>query len=269
MKETYDRILESVPERSYIRAALQWIACSVRPLSLEELAVAATIDPTVAKPNYFENQLIGGGETIQKMLSKLIDVQKVEHNFIQDLLVGEWTSRSFVDAIDDLERSIQHLQYPSRIVVFSHGSFRDYLLQRHDDADISWSFSFSEDMANRFIAKSYLALFQNEPGTAIIDNEAYRKGCKSLLKYLSRHWHTHAARLPDKEPESLTRLLNEEPLAVRLLLTAIDEYTHVDFGDILGWKSAQTEPPSPGLKLYYAALQWLQFCTRHFSRIKS
>ena len=254
LKETYDRILDSVPKRSYVQAALQWIACSVRPLALGELAVAAIVDPTVAKPNYFENQLIGGGKTIRKMLSKLIDVQKTEYKYPWDFLPAEGTSTSFVDLLRDMERSIQHLGYPSHVVVFSHSSVRDYLLQQHNDADISWSFSFSEDMAHRFIAKSCLALFQNEPETAIVSNEAFCMGRKYLLNfYLARHWRTHAARLPDEEPGSMTYLLNEEPLAARLLLRAIDDYTHEEFGKVLGWESTQTEHPSPGQKLQYAA----------------
>ena len=60
LKETYDKILDSVPKRnqSYIRAALQWIAGSARPLSRDELAVAAVNDPTVAKSNGSEYNIL-------------------------------------------------------------------------------------------------------------------------------------------------------------------------------------------------------------------
>ena len=252
LTETYDKILDSVPKRSYIRAALQWIACSVRPLSLEELAVAAVIDPAVAKPNASENQLVEGGETIRKMLSKLIDVQKVERAPLWDLSTQRSRLRSLIDVMEDFKRS---WEYPSHIVVFSHSSVRDYLLQRHDDAGISCSFSFSEDMAHRFIAKSCFALIQCE--TASVFNEAHGEGLSSLLMYIARHWHTHAARLPDEEPGSLARLLNEEPLAVKFLLMAKDEQRDESFEDIVGFEQSQTKLPSPGQKLQYAACSGL------------
>lgn len=106
LKETYDKILKPARERHqpYIRAALQWIACSVRPLSLDELAFAVVNDPAVAKPNGPENQLVGGGEAIQKMLSKLIDVHKVERISLKDFLDQERRSRSLIDVMDELER---------------------------------------------------------------------------------------------------------------------------------------------------------------------
>ena len=170
LKETYDKILNSVPKRNqgYVRAALQWIACSARPLSLDELAVAVVQDPAVATPDGFE-QLIGGGETIHKMLSKLIDVQNVEHESFLD------HSPSPSESVRGLRDCLARLFNPPKnpgptMVKFSHSSVRDYLLQRHD-ADISRSFSFSEDMAHRFIAKSCLVYIQSIPDTVSDGNE--------------------------------------------------------------------------------------------------
>lgn len=253
LKETYDKILDSVPERNqrYIRAALKWIACSARPLSLDELAVAAVIDPAVATPNGFENQLFRGGETIHKMLSKLIDVHKVERVSLMDFLNPP--GASIPDLLHDIERRRDNLKIPgSTIVKFSHSSVRDYLLQRHDDADISRSFSFSENMAHRFIAKSSWAYFQSIPDTASVGHKACDASWLHLLGYLVRHWHTHAVRLPDEEPGSLVHLINV-PLAVTTLLMAEDEYTDLSFDDIVGWESSQMKPPSPEQMLQYAA----------------
>jgi len=254
LKETYDKILDSVPKRnqSYIRAALQWIACSTRPLSLDELAVAVVIDPAVAKPNGSENQLFRGGETIHKMLSKLIDVHKVERFSLVDSINHKFGSvkdllEKFASYREDLK-----LLGPT-VVKFSHSSVRNYLLQRRDDADLSRSFSFSEDMAHRFIAKSVLAYFQSLSETASIGNKAYGESWLCLLMYLMRHWHTHAVRLPDEEPGSLAHLFNEVPLAVRYLLMAEDEYTGDSFEDIVGFEESQRKPPSPEQKLQYAA----------------
>ena len=227
LEETYDKIFDSIPKRNqpYVRAALQWIACSARPLSLDELAVAAVTNPAKVKPNGPENQLIGGGKTIHKMLSKLIDVQELDRNCFEDILL-RWSSKN------------------SNIVKFSHSSVRDYLLQRHDDTDVSRPFSFSEDMAHRFIAKSCLAFM---PETANTVDEAYGMGpvCNQMDNYLTNHWHTHAARLPDEEPGSLAHLFNEVPLAVRFFMMAE--------ADLLGVWRSRTEPPSPEEKLQYAA----------------
>lgn len=256
LKETYDKILNSAPKRHqpYIRAALQWIACSVRPLSLDGLAFAVVNDPAVVNLHGSENQLVGGGEAIQKMLSKLIDVHKVERVSPWDFPDQEPRSRSMIDILDEFKRMREAYEYPgSDMVVFSHSSVRDYLLQRHDDADVSMPFSFSEDMAHRLIAKTLLPLNQNLPETASVDNEAYMVGWQCLLMYLARHWQTHAARLPDEEPGSMAHIWNEVPSAVRFLMMAVDKYTSDQFGEIVGLEEFQTEPPSPEQKLHYAA----------------
>ena len=263
LKETYDKIIDSVHERNqpYVRAALQWIACSVRPLSLDELAVAAVIDPAVAIPHGNENQLIGGGETIHKMLSKLIDVQKVEHDSLIDYQISmiNYTKNPGSSAIE-VQEDLKRMYYPilkipgSTIVKFSHSSVRDYLLQRHDDADVSKSFSFSEDMAHRFIAGSSWVYFQSIPAAAREDEKAYRGSWVCLLWYLLYHWHTHAVRLPDEEPGSLVHLINE-PRALSYLMLARDEYEHlkINFAGIVGWDNSQMKPLSPEQTLQYAA----------------
>ena len=255
LEETYDRILGSVHKRNrrYIRAALQWIACSARPLSLDELAIVAAIDPAVAKPNGSENQLVGGGEAIHKMLSKLIDVHEVERVSFFDFVYRQPKSTSITGVLNDIKRMRKELEYPGpNIVKFSHSSVRDYLLQRHDHANVSSSFSFSEDMAHRFIAKSCLVFIQDMSETLRLGNKAYGVGDESFLKYLTRYWHTHAARLPDKEPGSLAHLFNEVPVAVVFLLMARDEHTGEPFEDLVGYKS-ETKTLTPGQKLQYAA----------------
>ena len=255
LTETYDKILDSVHERNqpYVRAALRWIACSARPLSLDELAVAAVVDPTVAIPHGNENQLIGGGETIHKMLSKLIDVQKVEHVSLMDYVENNGRSAEQVCEYFDLVYANLKIPGPT-IVKFSHSSVRDYLLQRHDDADVSRSFSFSEDMAHRFIAESCWAYFQSIPAGAREDDKAYPASWVCLLEYLLSHWHTHAVRLPDEEPGSLVHLINE-PRALRFFMLAKDEYEDLDrkFATIVGWERSQMKPLSPEQTLQYAA----------------
>ena len=265
LKETYDKILDSVPKRNqrYIRAALQCIACSARPLSLDELAVAVVNDPAVTILNGFENQIFGGGETIHKMLSKLIDVEKVERISLMDLKNHAPRKSTILDLIHTLERMKRNLELPGpNIVKFSHSSVRDYLLQRHDDVDVSRSFSFSDEMAHRFIAKSIWAYFQSISDIASVGHEASPDVVRAkrdndvswlcLLEYIVQHWQTHAVRLPDEEPGSLVHLINE-PSVVEFFLMAEDEYTHESFGNIVGWEVSQTKPPSPEQMLQYAA----------------
>lgn len=248
LKETYDKILDSVPKRhqSYIRAALQWIACSARPLSLDELAIAVVNDPAVVNLHGSENRLVGGGEAIQKMLSKLIEVHSSS---------GFLHPRPRSGSLDYLlTRLREWVDCPRHnIVVFSHSSVRDYLIQRHDHTDVSRSFSFSEDMAHRFIAKSLLAFIENMPETVSVGDKADGKGEPDLQMYLARHWHTHAVHLPDEEPGSLAHMWNEVPLAVRFIMMGTDEYTKTPFAEFLFMEEFQTEPPSPEKQLQYAA----------------
>ena len=254
LKETYDKILNSIPRRnqSYIRAVIQWIACSAIPLSLDELAVAAVNDPAAAKFYGSKYQPTGGGENIEKMLFKLIDVRKAERVSVMDLFEGGPKPR-WTEVFNNFERAKEQVwYYGSDIVTFSHSSVRDYLLQRHDDADVSRSFSFSENMAHRFIAKSCLAFFQNIT-TPSAGDKACGEGFFCLFTYLGRHWHTHAACLRDEEPGSLAHLLNEVPFAVNCLLSARDEYTEESFAEIVGWEGSHGERPSPELILRYVA----------------
>lgn len=91
------------------------------------------------------------------------------------------------------------------------------------------------------------------PETASIDNKVYDVSWICLLRYLAKHWHTHAVRLPDEEPGSLIHILNEVPLAVTCLLNAEDEYTETSFGDVVGFERSLMKPPSPEQMLQYAA----------------
>ena len=253
LTETYDKILDSIPKRSYIRAALQWVACSVRPLSPEELAMVAVIDPAVAKPNGSGNQLFDGGETIQKMLSKLIHVQETYP--LWEYPTQESKPESLRHSAMEFKRKIEYYQ-PSHIVVFSHSSVRDYLLQRHDDANPSRSISFSEETAHRFIAKSCLTIYRTIYKAASVGNKIY----VPFFNYLAEYWHTHAAHLPDEEPGSLAYLVNEEPRAMGFLMMAHDGYMAFSFAGVVGYENFQTdhpgfqtEPPSSGQILQYAA----------------
>ena len=250
LEKTYDRILGMIPKRSqsYVQAALQWIACSARPLSPNELAVVAVIDPAVAKRNGSGNQLIEAGQTIHKLLSKLIDVREIQRDVFR-----RSGSDSIIGVLKDLERRSKEVEYPPEVVSFSHSSVRDYLLQRDDDANTSSPFCFSEDMAHRFIAKSCLALIKIITDKECDGDEAYHEGRIFLQNYLASHWHTHAARLPDEEPGSLAYLINEVPEAVLFLLQAEDEYSDDSFQKLLGFDESKKEPPSPQHKLQYAA----------------
>lgn len=186
------------------------------------------------------------------MLSKLIDVYKVGPVSLGDMF--QQRSGSILDVLEYLERLQENLKHPGpTIIKFSQSSVRDYLLQRHDDADFSRSSSFSEDMAHRFIAKSCLAYIQSMPETAGVGNKAYGVSWTCLSRYLADHWHTHAARLPEEEPESLTHLLNEVHSAVIFLLMAKDEYTYDSLRDMVGMEKLQIKPLSPEQKLQYAA----------------
>ena len=250
LEENYERIFRSIPQQDqrYVRAALQWIACSARPLTIDELAVAAVIDPEVEESCKPEKQLCGGGEAIHEMLSKLIDVEKLEPFSIQDLLYNKVEHESFEEVLDYLARGKNPLTNPRfnpslTVVKFSHSSVRDYVLRQQDEPIPSSCFFFSMDMANRFIARSCLAYVQDLSSAKF----------PGLMMYLARHWHVHAARLPNEEPASLTRLFNEVPIAQYLLMKAEDEYTGEDLNDIVGWDAAQNTPPSPEQQLRYAA----------------
>ena len=218
---TYERILDSVPQRNrrYIRAALQWIACSATPLTLEELAVAAVNDPIEEKSYGPENQLLGGGKDIHQMLSRLIDIRRKR----VPLWDPDCRKRSQIESLKDIFRYLgANEKYCKNFrldtVHFSHSSVRQHLIQRDDAFSASRSFHFSEDLAHRFIAQSCLTYARG-----ISDRGACQGSWPCLINYVIEHWLGHAARLPNDEPGSLMYLFNEAQFATWLLLRATDE----------------------------------------------
>lgn len=75
LDETYARILGNIPEMYVpeVSAALRWLACSLRPLSVKELAEAAVIDPQADPPFDPKDQL--QQDSILEMLSGLVTTE--------------------------------------------------------------------------------------------------------------------------------------------------------------------------------------------------
>ena len=262
--KTYDRILGSVPQRDqfYVHAALQWIACSMRPLTPDELAVVATInparryDPTI---QFFEQ-----GRTICQMLSRLIIVEDIEcfDDFFDWVKPPSREFESIKEISDILTRRMLNVEIPGRSVVkFSHSSIRTYLLQSQRHAALPNSphvFSFSVNTANQFISQSCLAFMQfcysmnRQECPERLANPLVPQ-CLVIYLYISRHWGEHAAFLPNEEPGSLFHLFNRIPLAVDNLMRTHDKFSRSEIGGILEWDYNRERAPSPEIQIQYAA----------------
>ena len=255
---TYEIILNSVPKRNhrYIRAALQWIACSATPLTLKELAVAAVNDPIEENLHGPENQLMGGGKDIHQMLSRLIDIHRKDPAPLFQKLFPDGTKHSkikIMDLVKSLDEYEEYRRNPRLDTVhFSHSSVRQYLLQQDNTFSGPGSFCFSEGLAHRFIAKSCLTYARG-----ILDRGTCGGSWSYLIIYLGEHWNKHAARLPNDEPGSLIHLFNEAPFVTWLLLRATDAcHSRETLRDVVCSDSEDdplTQLLSPEQQLQYSA----------------
>ena len=215
----------------------------------------ATIDP--AFPYDPDVELLGGGKTICEMLSRLIVVQAVDHYPTQGCYYGQPTKDfDFFEGIknfDVVRREIENAPIVP-VIKFSHSSVRTYLLQDRNDTIPHDKFRFSVNMANSLISKSCLAIvkfFSSEDGPKPVSNTL----SYIIYEYIPRHWHHHAATLPNEEPGSLFHIFNNDPSVVKTLtqVQARSMVDSLDFLEILDEDYDQQELLLPETQLIFAA----------------
>jgi ankyrin repeat protein len=196
LDETYDRILKSIPEvnESAARAALMFLAKSMRPLTLEELAEAVIIN--VEDQRFSIEERLGLPLTdILEICSSLVTVSTVsEHD-------AAWMREK-----NTIERGCGGREVS--IIRFAHFSVKEYLASdRLKETPLS-AYYFSESIAHQYIAEAslvYLFGFSNGERVVGADFQEYR-----FLAYAARFWHEHWRKIPpDEEQNCLTQLLQQ------------------------------------------------------------
>lgn len=166
LEETYDRILESIPEvyKKEGHAILQLLAFSERRLSLGEVAEAVTVD--LEAQCFDPEDKLREPEVILEICSSLVILSD---NGIED----ETEYNKFIDADKEIR--------------FAHYSVKEYLLSKSMRSlqRPSSAFAFSEIDAHWFIAEICLTYLLS------LGEQSEFRGL-SFIGYAAQYWHVHA-----------------------------------------------------------------------------
>ncbi|KAH7088079.1 ankyrin repeat-containing domain protein [Paraphoma chrysanthemicola] len=202
LDETYDRILCAISNQdsSYAVRILQWLTCSERPFSAEELAEIAAIDS--ARDPAFESD-----EVLEDPLDTL--------SICSSLVTITTKTGDNTDYTRDMTKPPGDL-----IIALAHFSVQEYLVSDRIRQGPARRYWIEESLCHEMITKSCLKYFMetHEAGWSPSDRRA-------LASYAAQHWTNHL-----HKPGVRTDTLNE--LAMKLL--SIDNaayFAWLDFCD--------------------------------------
>jgi len=233
---TYERIFESISstDRADARAILQWIAFAKRPLALEEVAEAATIQP--------------GSEDLDPD-DKLYD----PHDVLR-------ICQSLVSLSEGHVRICGKLEV-RQIVRFAHASVREYLLSDHITQGLAASFSLSEKQSHEWISQCCLSVLLRNRWKSQF---APAPEVMPLLMYAAEFWFQHAEEWGNIDEGTVTDgdLITQD-FAIQVFHTSVTVFQNwlrmYDPDIKRGSDRIHGSGPSP---LYYAALLGLAESTR-------
>ncbi|KAF2969814.1 hypothetical protein GQX73_g3780 [Xylaria multiplex] len=238
LDQTYDRILRLIPapHRPYIQSALRWLAFSVRPLLLEELAEAAVVQP--GEPFDPESCRLMSPNMIVHLCGVLVNLSTIHNS------PPYWFTR---------KRDHEGRARPQKVfVTLSHYSVKEYLTSKSLQHGALSSFYTSVALCNSYIAQCCLTYILNFNGGTFARAPNLDKN--PLLEYACLYWMTHRknARTDDEDPllRSLVRSLIER-------ISQIDApETHTKWLNYFNIGLHKTrEPPKP-VGLHPETLYW-------------
>ncbi|KAF8518085.1 ankyrin repeat-containing domain protein [Gautieria morchelliformis] len=191
--ETYDRMLSSIPEehrRDTLRV-LQWLAFSVRTISLQEAVEVLATDPDEEDGPLFDVRgRLWDPRNIVAICSSLITIAVPAVNtHAREGRIG----RASTAGLEELK--------------LAHFSVREYLVSEHlrkSDVALSW-FHFNKRIADTYIAKTCLAYLLQFTDHKWVPLKTAKTS--PLSAYAARHWIVHAQSDTDGASESLHRLM--------------------------------------------------------------
>ena len=237
LDETYARILSNIEDeyQQYARRALVWLAFSIRPLSIEELAEAAVVDPQIDPPFDPDQQFINPRENILEILDSLVIISSSSDGVedgggIEDSGGIEYIEYS--DTIDDSDYSdysdggdggdgsggsdgnsdSNDSNDRHEEIRLAHFSVKEYLVSEriHDQTP---TFSTSVINGNLFIMESCIQyIIQYHESQSKSSSPADLKDFP-LLEYSCGHWYLHGREVPLECQKQL------EPLVFRFFLS--------------------------------------------------
>lgn len=207
MDDTYARILSEIDKNDIMEArrALLWLAFSARPLSVEQLAEAAVVDPESDPPFSPENRLLDPHGDILEILGSLVTVSVPAQDDLVLLFARQ--RRGYNDPV------------PRTEIKLAHFSVKDYLVSERIQAPKTATFSATPVEGNIFIARSCLLYIlhytESDPRCNFMNEDFYSKEQEKfpLLLCACRLWHIQAEAVPASNRMSV------DLIAFKLLLS--------------------------------------------------
>ena len=211
LDDTYARILCNIDKRynsynRHILKILQWLAFSVRPLQLEELAEIFAIDVDET-PRFDPQRRLFEPRDILTICSSLIDSVSDEESGDEESATG--LSEESLDPDTQILAGTSDSERSKTYVRLAHVSVKEYLVSdriRHGAAPL---YSIREIESHGVLAEdciAYLLKF-DEPGSLTPET----LGLSPLAHYAAEHWVKHA-KMAEKGPVRTTALLSMELL---------------------------------------------------------
>ncbi|KAK2781391.1 hypothetical protein FQN53_000582 [Emmonsiellopsis sp. PD_33] len=184
LDDTYERILLNISEndRQDALTILKWLAFSARPVLLEEIAEALTIDLESKYPQY---------DDTRRYIDPL-DILEICSTFVT------------TSTISGPELEFPPYFYPDlgvekRVVSLAHFSVKEYLLSRRIRQGKVSEFSIDKVCANQCITECCIIyLLRPVPPPGKDDRYPFIERERPLLKYAARYWPDHARIVEDK-----------------------------------------------------------------------
>ena len=234
LDETYERILCAIHEEHSIYALriLRWLAFSLRPLSLEEVAETVAVDPG-------SHLVLNKNEVLEDALDAL--------NICASLLTV--SSSDYVEVGDGGYCYKREETEEKRVVHLAHYSVKEYLTSERIRNGPAKTYSLQEDTFNIIIANScvgYLLQFQ--------DAESFRRETiekHKLARYSAKFWIDHARSYISKEESTQKLVMKLFSKGDGAFLNWIRIYDMELWGTRLGMRKQAADVALP---LYYASL---------------
>jgi ankyrin repeat domain-containing protein 50 len=221
LDETYERILLNIDKKDQPEAqrALTWLAFSVRPLNVGELAEAVVIDPQSATPFDPEERLHDPYHDVLEILGSLITISEFAPESESE---SESESElSFEFGLDSKSRENteggpddgNEFEKLSRYVRLAHFSVKEYLLSARIMDSRASKFGINAVESNKFIAECCLLYFFHYDEWDPVEDFNGTTELLPLLPYAGERWPTHAEAIPQDAQSQL------EPLVFKLFLS--------------------------------------------------
>jgi ankyrin repeat protein len=165
---TYDRMLEKIDtrRRKQVASLLKWLAFSLRPLRLDELAEIFILDHELTVP-FDENKRLFTPEDVLKYLPGLVITVPIR--------VGHYSSIWYnTEAIE---------------IRLAHFSIKEYLISQRMRQDLVTRFSITETNAHLHISESCLAYHLHISKTELATKDSVRRF--ALWEYAAFYWARH------------------------------------------------------------------------------